>query len=38
MGQRIKGPALITETVATTWIAPGWECQVNGQGNLRLNR
>jgi N-methylhydantoinase A len=38
MGQRIKGPALITETVATTWIAPGWECRVDAVGNLRLSR
>ncbi len=36
-GQRITGPALVTETVATTWIAPGWECRVDAVGNLRLS-
>ncbi len=35
--QRIVGPALITETVATIWIAPGWECRVDAVGNLRLS-
>jgi N-methylhydantoinase A len=38
VGQHMKGPALITETVATTWIAPGWECRVDAAGNLRLSR
>jgi N-methylhydantoinase A len=36
--QRIEGPALITEEVATTWIAPGWRCRVDATGNLRLSR
>lgn len=36
--QRITGPALITETVATTWLAPGWRCEVDGVGNLLLAR
>ncbi len=35
-GQRFAGPALITETVATTWLAPGWGCEVDGVGNLLL--
>jgi N-methylhydantoinase A len=38
LGQRIEGPALVAETVATTWIAPGWECRVDATGNLRLSR
>jgi N-methylhydantoinase A len=36
VGQWIKGPALITEAVSTTWIAPGWSCEVDGAGNLLL--
>ncbi len=35
-GQRFAGPALITETVATTWLAPGWQCEVDRVGNLLL--
>jgi len=35
-GQKIKGPALITETVATTFIETGWQCQVDDYGNLLL--
>jgi N-methylhydantoinase A len=38
VGQRMEGPALVTETVATTWVAPGWECRVDRIGNLRLSR
>ena len=37
-GQLIVGPALITETVATTWLAPGWNSCVDGVGNLLLER
>ncbi len=37
-GQHIDGPALITETVATTWLAPGWHCVVDRVGNLLLER
>ncbi|HSH30834.1 MAG TPA: hydantoinase/oxoprolinase family protein, partial [Thiohalobacter sp.] len=36
-GQRLAGPALITETVATTWVAPGWACEVDRWGNLLLS-
>jgi N-methylhydantoinase A len=32
----IDGPALITETVSTTYIAPGWWCQADNVGNLML--
>jgi N-methylhydantoinase A len=37
-GQIITGPALITETVATTWLPAGWNCQVDQVGNLQLER
>jgi N-methylhydantoinase A len=33
-GQRLKGPALITESSATTWLAPGWGAEVDNVGNL----
>ncbi len=35
-GQEISGPALVTETVATTYVASGWLCRVDGFGNLVL--
>jgi N-methylhydantoinase A len=35
-GQIFAGPALITEAVSTTWVAPGWVCEVDGAGNLLL--
>ena len=37
-GQCITGPALVTEQVATTYIAPGWRCTVDETGNLLLTR
>ena len=37
-GQEITGPALITETVATTWLSEGWSCRVDAVGNLLLQR
>jgi N-methylhydantoinase A len=36
--QCIDGPALITETVSTTWVAAGWRCCVEPFGNLMLER
>jgi len=36
-GQQLAGPLLITETVSTTYVAPGWECEVDEVGNLMLN-
>jgi N-methylhydantoinase A len=36
-GQALAGPALITEAVSTTWLAPGWVCAVDGVGNLGLS-
>ncbi len=37
-GQEIKGPALIIETVATTWLPEGWSCRVDAVGNLLLEK
>ena len=37
-GQVINGPALVTETVATSWIPDGWQCTVDTVGNLLLER
>jgi N-methylhydantoinase A len=37
-GQRIAGPALVPETVATTFVQPGWEGEVDEYGNLHLRR
>ncbi|MEJ2592279.1 MAG: hydantoinase/oxoprolinase family protein, partial [Candidatus Thiodiazotropha sp.] len=37
-GQRIDGPALITEMASTTWLAPGWDCRLDDSGNLMLSR
>jgi N-methylhydantoinase A len=34
----IKGPALITETVSTTFLAANWECRVDSFGNLILSK
>jgi len=35
---QIEGPVLITETVSTTFIEPGWLCRVDQQNNLLLQR
>jgi N-methylhydantoinase A len=37
-GQCIDGPALVTETVATTYLPAGWHCRVDDTGILRLER
>ena len=37
-GQVINGPALVTETVATSWLPDGWQCRVDAVGNLMLQR
>lgn len=37
-GAKITGPALITETVSTTYIAPDWLCEVEENGCLMLSR
>ncbi|MDH3985577.1 MAG: hydantoinase/oxoprolinase family protein [Gammaproteobacteria bacterium] len=36
--QLIGGPALVTEAVASSWIAEGWQCRVDKVGNLLLER
>ncbi len=36
VGQKIAGPALITEISSTTWIAEGWSAVVDAVGNLAL--
>lgn len=36
VGQRFSGPAVMVETVSTTWIAAGWSCTVDACGNLML--
>lgn len=38
VGQQIEGPALITEQVSTSLIAPDWQCEVDASGALMLNR
>ncbi|MBA1333394.1 hypothetical protein QQ73_20900 [Candidatus Endoriftia persephone str. Guaymas] len=37
-GCEVVGPALVTEQVSTSWIAPGWRCRVDGVGNLLLSQ
>ena len=37
-GQVLAGPALITETVATSWLPAGWQATVDALGNLMLER
>ncbi len=37
-GCRFDGPALVTETVATTWLPADWSCTVDAVGNLLLER
>jgi len=38
VGYRATGPLLITENIATTWVAPGWQLEVDVMGNLVLQR
>ncbi|MGM0593621.1 MAG: hydantoinase/oxoprolinase family protein [Pseudomonadota bacterium] len=37
-GAQFAGPALVTERVSTTFIAPGWQAWVDPHGNLMLER
>ncbi|MGB0721360.1 MAG: hydantoinase/oxoprolinase family protein [Gammaproteobacteria bacterium] len=37
-GDHMNGPALITETVSTSYMAAGWRCEVDEVGNLILLR
>jgi len=38
VGDVLSGPALITETVSTTWLAPGWQARKHESGSLLLQR
>lgn len=38
LGEQLHGPALICESVSTTWLASGWQAQLNPQGHLLLRR
>ena len=38
IGQKVKGPALITETSSTTWLAQHWVATVDEVGNLALRK
>jgi len=38
VGQITRGPAIIVEKVATTWVAEGWNCEKHPSGNLLLKR
>ncbi|MDZ7661784.1 hydantoinase/oxoprolinase family protein [Thiohalophilus sp.] len=38
VGQTLRGPVLITETVSTTYLAPHWQARVHETGCLLLNR
>ena len=35
-GHEVKGPAIITEYSATTWVPEGWTARVDELGNLIL--
>lgn len=35
-GEIVHGPAIISEKVATTWLAAGWNCRMDGKGSLLL--
>ncbi|NCA70350.1 MAG: hydantoinase/oxoprolinase family protein [Sphingobacteriia bacterium] len=35
-GHQLSGPAIITDALATTWLAPGWVAWLDAVGNLLL--
>jgi N-methylhydantoinase A/oxoprolinase/acetone carboxylase beta subunit len=37
-GHVLTGPVIVSESAATSWIAPGWAAAVDQWGNLRLER
>lgn len=37
-GHELAGPAIIAESVSTTWLAPGWSAIVDDYGNLLLEQ
>jgi N-methylhydantoinase A len=38
VGAPVRGPALITEAVSTTYLAPHWQACVHASGSLLLQR
>jgi N-methylhydantoinase A len=38
VGAPLRGPAVITDADATTWLAPGWIARRDGTGNVQLER
>ncbi|MCK4675228.1 MAG: hydantoinase/oxoprolinase family protein [Gammaproteobacteria bacterium] len=38
VGQKITGPALITETSSTTWLAKDWSIEVDRVGNMIMDQ
>ncbi len=38
LGQTMMGPALILESVSTTFLAKNWSCKVDSDGNLLLKK
>jgi len=36
--QWLQGPALIIDSVSTTFLAPAWQCRRDDKGNLLLER
>jgi N-methylhydantoinase A len=38
VAETLTGPALITETISTTYLAPGWQASKDAYGNLLLTR
>jgi N-methylhydantoinase A len=38
VGDEVRGPAIIQETTATHWLAPGWRAECQRGGHLRLRK
>ena len=36
--KKLPGPLIVCDTVATTFVAPGWTCQMDKTGNLILKK
>lgn len=36
--QQLNGPAVVIDTVSTTYVAPAWRCHVDSYGNLLLEK
>jgi 5-oxoprolinase (ATP-hydrolysing) len=37
-GDEVRGPAIIQESTATHWLAPGWRAECQRGGHLRLRK